>query len=169
MKRLLKLLIQLILTTIAAAVLYVGFLHHWTRPYFARRDSIRILAAATTEQEFKRASNSLGAFLTFPDHSWLALRYVDSHAGGIWSVAMARDSGGNWYESREHFCGTLGTVREHQLWLFDKQESPDSAGDPDPEPPGKHSKWLRFVSDSPNLETARQRLISEYFKPLSPG
>lgn len=148
------------------ALLYIRTIYQWTGPYFATRESIQALSEASSEEGARSASKGLGAFLTFPDHSWLAIRCKETHVG--WSVAIARDNEGRWYQSREHFCGSLLSVRDHQLWLDEEREFGDQAGEPLPEPSDPHSKWIRFVSDSPDLETARQRLTSKYFKPFSP-
>ncbi len=36
-----------------------------------------------------------------------AIRYRDSHSGGIRSCAVDRDSGGGWFESERHLCSSL--------------------------------------------------------------
>lgn len=127
-------------------------------PFFARREARRLLSTASSPQQLQEAIGSLGAYYPFPDGSWLAIRYRDSHAGGIWSLAVARDSGGNWYESREHFCGAFRIVPR-------LQQVAAEAGEPF-HPTDERSRWLFELSSSPDLQTARQRLTSRYFVQL---
>lgn len=136
--------------------LYAYRLHLAIDPFFSRQQSQRLLAAASTQQQLKEAVGSLGAFFSFPDDSWMAIRYRDSHAGGIWSVAIARDSGGNWYQSREHFCGVFGKVR-------DELEYYAAISEPLPSTDDQKSAWIQRLAASPNLATARERIESRYF------
>jgi hypothetical protein len=103
----------IIFSGLAVSILTVaGFLYYeevispkmwypWTR-----NDSIRILTAAQTKNDLKQVL-SWGAFIPLTNGSWIAIRYRDSHLGGIFSCAVARDSGGGWFESDRHFCGSL--------------------------------------------------------------
>ena len=148
----------IVLVCFSLLFLYVAWLHLLIEPFFARREAQRLLSAASTPQQLQEAVGRLGALYTFPDGSWLAIRYRDSHGGGIWSLAIARDSGGNWYQSREHFCGAFSGVRHmHQLAL--------AAGEPF-QPSDERSRWILDLGSSPDLQTARQRLTSHYFTQL---
>src|SRR4051812_43996917 len=93
-KRKLKYAAAVLLSFVLLLFAYVTWLHLFIDPFFARREAQRLLSAASTPQQLQEAVGSLGASYTFPDGSWLAIRYRDSHARGIWSVAIARDSGG---------------------------------------------------------------------------
>ncbi len=133
---------------------YVSSWHRFVDAYFAERESRRVLAAASTAQQLQAAVGSLGVFYTFPDRSWLAIRYRDSHAS-IWSVAVARDSGGNWYESREHFCAAFSVAQLEQR--IPASVLPDTPSD-------ARAQWLRQLGASPDLGSARQCLAAHFTK-----
>ena len=80
-----------------------------------RRDSTKALKVAQTEEQLREAVKPWGVFITAKDGSWVAIRYRDSHAGGILSLALAKDSGGEWFESQRHFCGTLPSYARRRL------------------------------------------------------
>lgn len=160
MKRKLTVAAAYIATTLLlCAVLfftYVAELHLFIDPLFARWEAQRILSAAASPEALQRAVGPLGAFFTFPDGSWVAIRYRDSHAGGLWSVAIARDSGGQWYQSREHFCGAFSSFSQVRDISFAIGESLGAASD-------EHGRWIYQLSSSPDLQTARQRISARYF------
>ena len=137
---------------------YPGYLSCYIDPFFSRWQSRRLLAAASTPEELQAAVGGLGAFYTFPDGSWLAIRYRDSHTCGIWSVAVARDSGGNWYESREHFCGAFVVRRNYRALEASLGECL--------RPEDGRGGWLYDLVLSPDLATVRQRMTSRYFTQL---
>ncbi len=92
------------------ALLFAGLLAYALFvPWYpqTRGKSVRILAAAKTTNELRKAVGSLGLFIPLTNNAWIAIRYRDSHSGGIRSCAVARDSGGGWFESDRHFCGSL--------------------------------------------------------------
>ena len=162
MKRKLKYAAVIVLLCVALFFVYATYLHLIINPFFARREALRLLSAASTSQQLQDAVGSLGAFYTFRDGSWLAVCYRDSHGGGIWSVAIARDSGGNWYESREHFCGAFRADRrlqQHEQLAIALGESPEAPSD-------ERSRWILQLRASPDLQTARQRITSRYFTQL---
>jgi hypothetical protein len=68
------------------------------------------LPRATTRSELEAVAGSLGIVLDYPD-GWIAIHYADSHAGFGWEWALARDSSGRYYESREHYCGAFSGYR----------------------------------------------------------
>ena len=105
MKRIITISAAIILLLIAAFALFVFVIYPATWESSVRKESIRILESAQTTNELAKAVGYLGIFFVFPDKSWMAIRYRDSHSGGVFSSAVARDSGGNWYESNYHFCG----------------------------------------------------------------
>jgi hypothetical protein len=118
-----------------------------------KREGPKILAVAT-ESQLQTAVGPLGCVLRFPDGSWLAIRYADSHAMASWSFAAARDSGGMHYESTEHFCGAL---RAAELVQADTESKPPKI------PTVARGEWLHALAMSPDLATARLRLTSRYF------
>jgi hypothetical protein len=158
-KRRLKYAAAIVLLCVVLFFAYITSLHLFIDPFFARREAIRLLSAASTSQQLQEAVGSLGTFYTFPDSSWVAIRYRDSHSGGIWSVAVARDSGGDWYQSSEHFCGAFSIVRH-------LQKLSAALGEP-PEPPSdERGKWIQQLGASPDLQSARQHITSRYFTQL---
>ena len=166
MKRKLKYAAAIVLLCVVLFFAYVTFLDLFIYPLSAQREAReaqrearRLLSAASTSQELQQAVGSLGMFYTFPDGSWLAIRYSDSHTNGIWSIAVARDSGGNWYQSQEHFCGTFRFVRDLQQRSLD-------FGEPAEVPSDERSRWIQQLGASPDLQTARQRIVSRYFTQL---
>ncbi len=92
---------------IGAAAYVLGYVPlMW--PIRAEHRSIQVLRAANSTAELREAVTPLGIFLQFPDGSWVAIRYRDSHAGLLWngnSSAVALFSDGSWYRSHHHFCG----------------------------------------------------------------
>lgn len=81
-------------------------------------ESVRILEQAKDANDLKEAVGPLGIFLTFPDNSWMAIRYRDSHHGSLASSAVVLDSDGNWFHSNKHFCGAFAGYKSH----LEKQE-----------------------------------------------
>jgi len=165
MKRPLKVLAHCLLWPIVFLAAYVTYLHLLIDPIFSRMESRRLLSNAATPEQLEEAVGTLGVFYTFPDGSWLAIRYRDSHAGGIWSMAVARDSGGGWYQSSEHFCGAFSissfemNLQKMGLDLDDKSEK----GSAEIAPPDSRNQWICSLAKSPDLPSARQRLLSAYF------
>lgn len=70
------------------------------------RKSIRELSAVT-RPEMLAAKVERGRLFTFPDGSWLALRYRDTHAYHFGSSGVSYDSDGKWLAGNHHFCGSL--------------------------------------------------------------
>lgn len=73
-------------------------------------DAVAELAACTSRSQFDDAVGHLGVVLDIADGSWIAIRYDDSHYY-CYSSATAVDSKGQWYRSREHFCGLFSIYR----------------------------------------------------------
>lgn len=82
----------------------------WIR-HETEAESFRTLAAAESVEDLREAVGHLGIVFEYPDGSWLALRYRDSHGVGMWSSTVGSDSGGNWYVCDYHFCGRFKTYR----------------------------------------------------------
>lgn len=72
-----------------------------------QNESSAKLADATTYQEASGTISNLGVMLGDPDGSWIAVDYRDTHRPRILSVSVARTSDGEFFVSREHFCGSL--------------------------------------------------------------
>ena len=72
-----------------------------------RTESIASLREAESLQDLTNAVGSLGVVLHLTNQAWIAIRYRDTHGGSLRSCAVARDSGGGWFESDVHFCGRL--------------------------------------------------------------
>jgi hypothetical protein len=113
-------------------------------------ESFARLAAARGPAELGEAVGPLGVVLQVPGGAWIAVRYRDSHAAPGWSSAVARDSGGGWFVSREHFCGRF---QGHRL-----RREQGEAGD----------LGLVAVERAEGLEAARAGLVAMGFQPASP-
>ena len=163
MRRIFKIIITTVLLLALSFVLFIFVIDPFTWEYRVRRESINILESAQTKSELVRAVGSLGIFLEFPDNSWMAIRYRDSHAGGIFSTAVALDSGGEWFESNKHFCGKFKIypkmLEDQTSWEKVKKELGDA--------PNinflKGFEDLHGLATSNNLETARKNLMSMGF------
>ena len=81
--------------------------------------SIRVLRGADSKEELTAAVGELGVVIPLPDEEFVAIRYRDVHGNPNVSTAVAKDSGGKWWHSREHFCGRLKSLSrlldEHRL------------------------------------------------------
>jgi hypothetical protein len=115
----------------------------------AEAESFAVLAAAGSPAELREAVGHLGVLLEVRG-GWVAIRYRDSHAAPGWSSAVARDSGGAWWVSREHFCGRFAIHR--QLRERGEEGSAD----------------LRAVEDAGSLKAARAALVEIGFRSVSP-
>lgn len=90
-----------------ALFVWISFVYPVFGSRHARAEAISRLKAAESETQLREAIGGLGLFLQSTNGWWMAIRYRDSHSGGIWSVAVAKDSGGQFYESNHHYCGKL--------------------------------------------------------------
>jgi hypothetical protein len=139
-------------------VSYAFYFHAFIDPVVERQRARLALAdSATTNLE--TAVGPLGTVLLLRDGSWLAIRYKDSHAYPAWSLAVARDSGGTWFESTEHFYGSFRVIRQLQAF---NHEAADYTPPPK-EPPTDRAEWIRLLAASPDLPTAHQRM-ERYFQ-----
>jgi hypothetical protein len=105
--RVLKALVLLILLVVAGFFIYVFGIYPATWYSNTRQESVTLLKRAQSITELTNAVGYLGVFIPLTNGCWIAIRYRDSHSGGIRSCAVARDSGGGWFESDRHFCGSL--------------------------------------------------------------
>jgi hypothetical protein len=92
---------------LALIVLFVfpGYVAAVIAPPLDRAEARRVLTAAKTPEDLRKAVGSLGRLFVLRDGSWVAVRYTDSHAYPGYSCAVAVDSGGRWFYSSRHFCG----------------------------------------------------------------
>lgn len=157
-KRTLKGVFWFIAVLVVALAAYGFYFHGVMAPPMERYRAREALASAAA-QDLEAAVERLGAVFHFHDGSWLAIRYRDSHTFPAWSLAIARDSGGRWFESGFHFCGTFGVVRD--LDAIDRELGAESL--PAHDPPRDHAEWVRLLAASPDLATARGRLL-RYFR-----
>ncbi len=127
----------------------------------SRAESLRLLRNAETRAELEQAVGDLGVFLPLKDGPWIAIRYRDSHGWPMWSQAIARDSGGQWYESREHFCGVFLGYRQYPSTIREMVQYDIAAGR-DTAPTTRlfaPSPEIDAVGSAPDLPTARTALI----------
>jgi hypothetical protein len=105
--RVLKIILLLLVLAVAGFAIFAFIIYpaNWYSTH--RRDAIRILKAAQSTADLTNAVGYLGWFVQLTNNDWIAIRYCDSHAGGLYSCAVARDSGGGWFESGRHFCGSF--------------------------------------------------------------
>jgi len=108
--------------------------------------------AARNASEREAATGYLGISLEYPDGSWLAICYNDSHHFPRWSAALALDSQGVLYRSKEHFCGLFSIYKDvvEQERRFGLEL-------------GEY-RGLKAVATSPNLEAAREHLLKMGFR-----
>ena len=118
--------------------------------------SVRILQAAKTTNELDKAVGDLGIVLTFPDGTWMAIRYTDRHEPDIFSLAVARDSEDGWFYSDHHFCGYLAAYRHT---IMGKQGLREAYID-------SNFEGIHAVATSPDLPTARKNLKTLQFRRL---
>jgi hypothetical protein len=114
----------------------------------AEAESFAVLQGAQSLPELRVGIGPLGVLLELRGGDWVAIRYRDSHAAPGWSSAVARDSGGAWFASREHFCGRFQIHRQ----LRERGEVGLAE--------------LRAIEESFSLEEARHRLVGLGFHPL---
>jgi len=142
-----------------AAIFYAAYFHSVVGPFLEWYHARRALASASPT-ELDGVVGPLGRVFRFADSSWIAIRYTDSHASPGWSLSVARDSTGKWFESKEHFCGSFAIIQD--LDEIDRQ-----LGNVPPlpvDPPSNCVEWTRLLAASPDLKTARERLTSAYFR-----
>ena len=156
-------------------VAYVFIIYPASWHSSTRRESVRVLAAARSTGELTNAVGNLGVFIPLTNGAWIAIRYRDSHGGGIRSCAVARDSGGEWFESSRHFCGSLSywprlkeevAAEEEQRrltpeWFTNGVSRADSDNGMFPS-----FREMMAIEFAPDLESARRALREIGFKKL---
>jgi hypothetical protein len=138
---------------------------HWR----VRRESVAALSAAKTTNELQQVVGVLGVFIPIRDGSWVAIRYRDTHAGRIASLAVARDSGGNWFESDHHFCGAFAAYRE-RLRMEEIRSELAKLGETDTNltTSARSDTFVALdaITSAASLDDARKQLSKLGFEPL---
>ena len=126
---------------------------------------VDVLQAAGTPEQLEEATDPDGVVLRIKDGSWIAIRYVESdHL----PRAVARDSGGSWFETDRQFHYALGHYR---LWQEIRARA-KATSDPVWSEEGFLSRGLNrqldAVEQSADLRQARQRLRELGFEEFKP-
>lgn len=141
-----------------------------------RRESIRVLKSAHTPSELTNAVGYLGWFVSLTNGAWIAIRYQDSHSGGVISCAVARDSGGGWFESERHFCGRFSywpKLKEQVAFEEEMRKSdPKFLGNHASQAEGDGSGFPSYremmaIESAADLESARRALLKIGFRELA--
>jgi hypothetical protein len=139
---------------------------HWR----VRRDSIATLSAAKTTNDLQQAVGGLGIFIPIRDGSWIAIRYRDTHAGRIASLAVARDSDGSWFESDHHFCGAFAGYRHERQSVQELRSELAKLGETNTNlktsARSDTATALDAIHSAASLEDGRQQLSKLGFEPL---
>jgi hypothetical protein len=173
--RILKLIVLFVLLAVAGFFAYVFVIYPATWYSDTRRESVRILKAAQSTADLTNAVGYLGWYISLTNNAWIAIRYRDSHGGGVRSCAVARDSGGGWFESDRHFCGSLSYWPRLKEEVAAEEEqrklTPDlftnhvSRADSDN---GMFPSYREMIAveSAPDLESARHALMKLGFREL---
>jgi hypothetical protein len=134
----------------------------------ARAEAIRLLKNAKTVDEAEAVVGRLGLCSRFPDGSWRAIRYRDSHAWPGWSVAIARDSEGRLFASSYHFCGRFYFRRDSETKRDECiRELAEQGKDTTPAMTMYRSdEEIDALAEAPDLAAARQALEQTGFRPI---
>ena len=87
-----------------------------------KSEAIASLQTARTLDEMTNAVGPFGLYIALTNGNWIAIRYRDRHSFPIVSCAVARDSGGAWFESDRHFCGSLKYWPQKKMRVEDDLE-----------------------------------------------
>jgi hypothetical protein len=164
MKRIIQIIVAAVLISVAAFALVPLVIYPFIWKNSVKHESIDILEAAQTTNELAVAVGGLGIFLTFPDESWIAIRYRDSHSGGVNSIAVARDSGGMWYQSSGHYCGRFKYYRTEVEKNIRINAELLERGSSETYNLNRFFSEVHAIASSPGLEQARRNLIAMGFK-----
>jgi hypothetical protein len=168
MKRIYKIILATLLIPIGAIVLYIFVITPVIRLKWearTRNESTRILDDLDPVKESANihGPSSISLFLTYPDDAWIAFLYRDSHAGGIFSSTIVRDSGGQWFESNHHFCGLLVYYRQ----TYRMQNIAREVGDTEEVAIPSSCSGIDAVAVSKNLKDARTQLLKLGFATMN--
>ncbi len=172
-----KLAIALCALCVFGFLLYAFVLYPVLWRSSTKHKSISLLKAAQNTADLTNAVGTLGVVIQLTNNSWIAIRYRDSHSGNIRSFAVARDSGGGWYESERHFCGSLSFWPRLKSLVADEEEqrklNPEwftnrvSRADSDNGSFPTY-KEMMAIESAPDLESARAALKKIGFTEFHP-
>jgi hypothetical protein len=163
--RALKIIAALILLGVVGLYAYVEIIIPATWHSRVRKDSIERLQAAQQSGNLTNAVGNLGIVIQLTNNAWIAIRYRDTH------------SGGGWFESRHHFCGSFGAFQAHKRHLEVEEElrklDPDhfipTVSTPESEDglmPSIHE--MVAIESAPDLGSARAALMKIGFAEFRP-
>ena len=173
--RAVKIALLLVFIVVVGCIGYLKFIYPKTWYSENKHASIEILKSANSLKELTNAVGYIGIFIPLTNNEWIAIRYRDSHGGGVYSCAVARDSGGEWFESSRHFCGSLQgwpsyrarveSVEEMKRTYPENYTNRVFGADSDN---GMFPSYreMMAIEAAANLETAREALVKIGFKPL---
>ena len=154
----------LIIAIVGLLLAYVFFIAPFIWRSKNRSESIAVLKQAIGPEQQEHIAGESGLAVTYPDGSWLTIRYRDTHGGPVSSIAIAHDSAGGWHESTEHYCALLGSAR-------DIAAGRNGMRIPEPPPPeAKGSRYwdsnLAAILNSKTLNEATHHLRQLGFSPI---
>ena len=83
---------------------------------------------------------------------------------------MVRDSNGQWFESRQHFCGKLSIYRRQHQRMEQLRKELSETDDPKLNPAEDsqpiHFKTLDAINAADSLEEAKDQLLLLGFNPM---
>ncbi len=173
--RALKIIGLLVLLVVAGFLIYAFAIYPARWHSQTRRESLTILKAARSTSELASAVGNLGLFIPLTNGAWIAIRYRDSHSGGVRSCAVARDSGGSWFESERHFCGSLSfwpqlkedVAAEEEMRRLSPQFLSNRVSRADSDNGGFPSyREMITIESAQDLESARRGLLQIGFREL---
>ena len=128
-----------------------------------RLKSEEMLRSARTEDDLRKAVGHLGCFFRYPEGSWLAIRYTDTHSFPITSCSVALDSSGRWLHSWEHYCGTFAFY-QHCVERTREMARATGLGEDEAARMLKAESRECSLAYADSLEEARRRLIAMGFE-----
>lgn len=175
--RVIKIILIAVFLIITGLYTLIFFIYPVTWRSYTRHESVKILTAAKTTNELTKAVGHLGLFMPLTNGEWIAIRYTDVHSIPICSGAVARDSGGGWFESKRHFCGSLpfwprlkmeAEADEEQRkltpeWFTNRVSKAESDNGSFPS-----YREMMAIESASDLESARHALKKIGFKELNP-
>jgi len=169
--RILKHLLLAVIAAICLLLVLVFVVEPLASHRRVRQAAITALSTAKTINELQQAVGGLGIFVPLQDGSWIAIVYHDIHAARISSLAIARDSGGNWFESDRHFCGTLSAYRQERQSRAEMRSELAKLGEIETNSIIDSRSGIFMDLDSlfaaPSLDAGRKQLWKLGFKPFT--
>ncbi len=144
------------------------------KKFYAHNES-RMIETLSSSDSFDALAAQDGVMMFgIPAGPWVAMMYTDSHGDPFASIAIARDSSGNWYYSEHHFCGAFSgylgprdsiRIVEAGLdgWSFD--EETDQEFIQDYQSALKTKPWWNLDHASSESDI-RETLEANYFVPF---